>query len=87
MAQLSLSRMWVCLLIVYPYCNTRARRARLFACESNRAKPPKKALLFQRVKYLELELPPWVILGRPRGRIFWPKAGVLVLRRSLGNSM
>ena len=33
---------------------------------------------------MELEFPPLAILCRWGGRIFWPKAGVLVLRRSLG---
>ena len=47
----------------------------------------KKAHSVRRVKYLELEFPPSAILCRWGGRIFWPKAGILVLRRSLGKSI
>ena len=48
---------------------------------------PSWAESFRRVKYLELKLPPSAVLCRWYGRIFWPKAGILVRRRSLGKSM
>ena len=47
---------------------------------------PKWALSFRRVNGTELELPPSAISWGVGVRIFWPKAGILVRRRSLGKS-
>ena len=41
---------------------------------------------FRMVNGKELELPPLAILCGWHRRIFWPEAGILVLRRSLGKS-
>ena len=44
------------------------------------------ALSFRRVNGTELELPPLAISWGVGVRIFWPEAGILVRRRSLGKS-
>ena len=48
--------------------------------ELNRAKKPRS---FRRANGRKLELPPWAKVWWPGGRIFWPKAGILVRPRSL----
>ena len=43
-----------------------------------------KGASFRRVNHAELKLPPWAKVWGLGGRIFWPKAGILVRLRSLG---
>ena len=43
-----------------------------------------KGVSFRRVNHVELELPPLAKVRWLGGRIFWPKAGILVRLRSLG---
>jgi hypothetical protein len=45
---------------------------------------PMKGVSFRRVNHAELKLPPWAKVRGLGGRIFWPKAGILVRCRSLG---
>ena len=58
---------------------------RAFGCigsqiELNR---PMKGVSARRVNHAELKLPPWAKVWWLGGRIFWPKAGILVRLRSL----